>query len=150
MCTSAQFSRRCMQSVVNACDVQKDFGEREQRYQSLLFVPRIILCKIWMRETQTLVWNSSLEIFIRVCLPFQMFICCLCNGEGNWSMQIFFQMIQFPRLFINRVNWILRMGLLGEGGVHFCTLKYSFEITPFDSGVKDRLIDKMINRKHDK
>lgn len=31
-----------------------------------------------------------------------------------------------------------------------CTLKYSFEITPFDSGVKDRLIDKMINRKHDK
>lgn len=32
----------------------------------------------------------------------------------------------------------------------FCTLKYSFEITLFDSGVKDRLTDKMINRQHDK
>lgn len=66
----------------------------------------------------------------------------------NGSMQICFQMIQSPRLFINRFNWILRKGLRGEKD--FCTLKYSFEITPFDSGVKDRLIDKMINRQHDK
>lgn len=32
----------------------------------------------------------------------------------------------------------------------FYMLKYSFESVAFDSGVKDRLIDKMINRKHDK
>lgn len=64
------------------------------------------------------------------------------------SMQICFQMIQFPRLFINRVNWILRKGLRGEKD--FCALKYLFEITHFDSGVKDRLIDRRINKKHDK
>lgn len=49
-------------------------------------------------------------------------------------------MIQFPHLFIYRVNWNLRKGLSGKKD--FCTLKYSFEIISFDSGVKERLIDK--------
>lgn len=80
-----------------------------------------------------------------------MFICYLRKWNKNVSMQICFQMIQFPRLFINRVNWILKNGLLGKKKYFFFfTLKYSFEMTPFDSGVKDRLIDKMINRQHDK
>lgn len=39
---------------------------------------------------------------------------------------------------------------MGKERFFFSTLKYSFEITPFDSGAKDRLIDKMINRQHDK
>lgn len=37
-----------------------------------------------------------------------------------------------------------------RGKRDFYTLKYSFESAAFDSGVKDRLIDKMINRRHDK
>lgn len=91
------------------------------------------------------VGNRSSEIFIGVSLPFQMFICCLTKAGACKSA---FRWYNSPCLFIAGVNWILREGLQGERD--FYTLKYSFENTAFDSGVKDRLIDKMINRKHDK